>query len=48
MFLGISWFCILVRSSFCKIPVIGRGCTHCTDVPCQLLVASVQETKECG
>ena len=30
--------------SRCRIPVVGRGRTHCTDVPCQLLVASVLET----
>lgn len=26
----------------------GLGWTHCTDVPCQVRVASVQETSECG
>ena len=27
--------------------VLGSGCTHCTDVPCQLRVASVHDTNAC-
>ena len=35
-------------SSSVKEDELGSGCTHCTDVPCQLHVASVQATRAWG
>ena len=36
------------KSSGVRRPDIGRGCTHWTEVPCQLLEASRQDTKPYG
>ena len=30
-----------------KVTDAGRGCTHCTEVPCQLCVASTLDTIAC-
>ena len=45
--LGVFESCqVLFPSS--KSPLTGSGCMHCTDVPCQLRVASVHDTNACG
>ena len=40
--------CSAILSSVSRIPVKVSGCMHCTDVLCQLLVASVDDTNACG
>ena len=35
-------------SSGVRWPEMGRGCVHCTEVPCQLFAASRQDTKPYG